>query len=245
MDPDEFDVMHAAEDRYWWYTGMGQVSRTILTRFYPPTPRLRILDAGCGTGAAKATYLAEFGRVTGMDLSRYALMWSAQRSPADLLQASVVNLPFPAERFDLIASFDVLSDLGVADDQAALQEFYRALVPGGRVMLRLPAFAWLHGRHDRAVATARRYTASQVRQSLDRAGFVVEYLTYVNFFLFSAIAVKRLAEPLKSVRASRSDLQIKCDPLNSFFQAVLFLEARLLKSVRFPWGVTVLAVGRK
>lgn len=61
MDPDEFDVMHAAEDRYWWYAGMGQVSRAILARFYPLTPHLHILDAGCGTGAAKATYLNSAG----------------------------------------------------------------------------------------------------------------------------------------------------------------------------------------
>jgi SAM-dependent methyltransferase len=183
--------------------------------------------------------------VTGVDYSAVALSWSAQRSRENLAQASVTALPFKTGYFDLVSSFDVLSDAGVSDDRAALAEFYRVLHVGGRVFLRLPAFEWLSGTHDREVATQRRYTARQITAMLQEAGFSVEYTTYVNFFLFPSIAIKRWAERLLPGRQSGSDLTISMGWLDNFFMLALMFEAWLVKFIRFPWGVTVLAIGRK
>jgi SAM-dependent methyltransferase len=245
MKPAEFAIMQHAENTYWWYQGMAAISRSILERINPHRSVLNILDGGCGAGMAKQTYLAEHGCVTGVDYSAVALSWSAQRSRENLAQASVTALPFKTGHFDLISSFDVLSDAGVSDDRTALAEFYRVLQTGGRIFLRLPAFEWLSGVHDREVATQRRYTAQQVTAMLQEAGFSVEYATYVNFFLFPWIAAKRWAERLLPGRQSGSDLKISLGWLDNLFLLVLLFEAWLVKFMRFPWGVTVLVIGRK
>ena len=68
MDSGEYEIMYGAEDRHWWYQGMATITRAILARWAHPTSNLKILDAGCGTGAAMTTYLADYGTVTGCDI---------------------------------------------------------------------------------------------------------------------------------------------------------------------------------
>ena len=49
----EYELMYQLEDRLWWYRGMRAITTAMLDRYYPRPGRLRILDAGCGTGRIK------------------------------------------------------------------------------------------------------------------------------------------------------------------------------------------------
>ena len=51
MDQNEFDVMYRVEEKLWWYRGMRRISRMLIERYSTSRTGLRILDAGCGTGA--------------------------------------------------------------------------------------------------------------------------------------------------------------------------------------------------
>jgi len=93
-------------------------------------------------------------------------------------------LPFPSSSFDLLTSFDVLYEDAVKDDVPVVREFLRVLVRGGRVLLRLPAYDWLRGQHDRIISTARRYIKPQVKSMLQAGGFEVEHISYANTFYF-------------------------------------------------------------
>ena len=85
--------MYHVEDRHWWYRGMETITRALLERWIPlRSPK--ILDAGCGTGAAMTTYLAEYGMVTGIDLYAEALRFCRKRNAPRLARASVLDLPF-------------------------------------------------------------------------------------------------------------------------------------------------------
>jgi SAM-dependent methyltransferase len=245
MDPLENEIMYQAEIRHWWYLGMAGITRAILARWYGAGDRLKILDAGCGTGAAMTTYLAEYGRVSGLDRSADALKYCVVRKADRLVQASADEIPFKKACFDLVASFDVLSDAGVKSDHQALAEIYRVLVPGGRLILRLPAYAWLRGNHDRAVLTSRRYTAGGATRLFDQVGFRVDFCSYVNMLLFPPIALKRLLERLHPDGVVVSDLNIQAGRLNSVFKKCLELEALLMHWARLPFGLSVLLVGRK
>ena len=51
MNPAEYEAMYRLEDRLWWYTGMRRITAAALGgRLTGGAGRLRILDAGCGTG---------------------------------------------------------------------------------------------------------------------------------------------------------------------------------------------------
>ena len=65
-------------------------------------------------------------------------------------------------------SLDVLYHDDV-DQEKAVAELARVLHPQGFLVLNLPAFPALAGRHDTAVSGARRYTASEVRAAFTKA----------------------------------------------------------------------------
>jgi SAM-dependent methyltransferase len=245
MEPSEYRTIYAVEDRHWWYVGMRRITLALLDEVYGGRDDLRILDAGSGTGAAMR-YLSRFGQVTGVDVSPLALDFCRARGLERLSQASVTALPFAAARFDLVTSFDVLYHRAVGDYRAALREFHRVLRPGGRVLLRLPAYDRLRGRHDAVIHTARRFNAGGLSESLRETGFAIERITYANTVLFPLALGKRLLEPLLPPGdPGRSDVAPNPPWLDGALSAVLSAEARWLRRRDLPFGLTVVALGKK
>jgi SAM-dependent methyltransferase len=154
-------------------------------------------------------------------------------------------LPFREGEFDLVTSFDVLYHQAVGDRGRAMLEFNRVLRPGGRVFLRLPAYDWLRRRHDQSVHTARRFTVGEVRDALLAAGFAVEKLSYANTVLFPLALVERLLESTLSLEQKRSDLQLSPAWSHRFLARILYGEAAWLRRRSLPWGLSVIAIGRK
>lgn len=245
MNPNEYELMFQVEDHHWWYQGMEKITRSLLKTFYRPGSRLRILDAGCGTGAAMYSYLSDYGEVTGIDISAIALHFSSLRGDKDLSCASVVHLPFPSGCFDLVTSFDVLYERAVTDDCRSISEFCRVLGKGGRVLLRLPAYNWLRGRHDQAVHTARRYTTRKVAHLFRVNGLVVDFISYANSLLFPVALLKRLSERVFPPQTGASDLALKPGRLGPVLQKILALESAVIPHASLPFGLSVFAVGRK
>jgi SAM-dependent methyltransferase len=244
MNPEEYEVMYQVEDHHWWYLGMEYITRYLLDRYLPRAgPALKILEGGCGTGAAMK-YLCRYGTVTGFDYAAEALRFSQKRGHTRLAQASVLEIPFARGLFDLIVSFDVICDRGVHDGQA-LCEFARILKPGGLVMLRLPAYDWLRSRHDVATHNVHRYTRGEIGAKLKRSGFTPLCLSYANMFLFPVAAAKRLSERLFSPHQTGSDLTLDPGPWNGILRTILSAEAPLVGKVGLPFGLTVVAVARQ
>lgn len=190
-------------------------------------------------------YLASYGRVFGLDLTMHALRLCRQRGIRAVARASIGEMPLPDSCVDLVTSFDVISDFGVTDDVATLREFRRVLRPGGRVLLRLPAFSWLYGNHDRLVHTRHRYTAAEARAKLRDAGFEDEWTSYANMFLFPLAVVKRLADRIRGAEGDESDISVRYGLADTILRRILSAEAPLVARVGLPVGLTVIAVGRK
>ncbi len=244
MDPREYELMYQVEDRHWWYRGMETITRALLDRFVNNS-NLKILDAGCGTGAAMTTYLAEYGRVTGVDLYPQALDFCRKRNAPRLARASVLDLPFAPSSFDLVTSFDVLYERAVPSEASALREFFRVLMPKGHLLLRLPAYDWLRGQHDNLVHTNRRYTKGLVKELLEQSGFIVEHLSYANTFLFPLAVAKRLGERVFPPKDFQSDLALNAGVFNTVLKYILASEAPIAAHIGLPFGLSVVAVGRK
>jgi ubiquinone/menaquinone biosynthesis C-methylase UbiE len=245
MNPPEYDRMFRVEDHHWWYQGMAEIIRHILRRRYKPQAQLQILDAGCGTGAVMASLLTEYGRVTGCDISPIALQYCRRRRLHRLLRASVARLPFTDSSFDLVTSFDVLYGRWLPDERDALREMCRVLRPGGRLILRLPAWQWMYRKHDRAVNTRHRYTREEVEAALRQAGFRIELCSYANFFLFPFAVLQKLFEILIPSPSDGSDLASDPGLYHPVARCILTAESIFIPRGIFPIGLSVIAVGRK
>ena len=245
MDPEEYASIYRLEQTHWWYVGMRRIALMLLEAYLPGKHGLKVLDAGCGTGGMMLA-LERYGQVFGVDFSPLALRYCRQRGLDRTCLASVVHLPFGSAVFDLVTSFDVLYHLGVSDDTEALREIYRVLLPGGFLLLRLPALEWLRSAHDRAVHTRHRYTAPEVKTKVSAAGFRVLRASYGNTLLFPIAAGARLAQRLmgRGQRAA-SDVQETAETANRALSGVLALEAQLLRRVDLPVGLSVICLAQK
>ncbi|MBL8103741.1 MAG: class I SAM-dependent methyltransferase, partial [Anaerolineales bacterium] len=191
------------------------------------------------------TYLADYGKVTGVDLYPQALEFCRKRNASRLARASVLNLPFAPASFNIVTSFDVLYERAVSNEIIALREFFRVLTPGGKILLRLPAYDWLRGQHDERVHTNRRYTKKLVEELLQQSGFVIEHISYVNTFLFPLAVIKRLSERVLPSKDDQSDLALNPGLFNGILKNILAGEAPLAARISLPYGLSVIAVGRK
>jgi ubiquinone/menaquinone biosynthesis C-methylase UbiE len=245
MDPQEYSLMFTVEQTHWWYLGMEKITRAILDKRIDSNSNLSILDAGCGTGAGMSTYLPDYGKVTGIDISPIALGFCRKRNLTSLALASVTGIPFQSDSFDLVTSFDVLYERAVPSDLAALTDFFRVLRPGGFILIRLPAYDWLRGQHDITTHTVRRYTASQVTKLLNDSGFRLLHISYANTFMFPLAAAKRLLERIRPPALASSDLSMNVGVFNGFFQRILSSEAFLAARIGLPFGLSVIALGQK
>jgi SAM-dependent methyltransferase len=211
----------------------------------------RVLDAGCGTGEnlrmlhamLKTSYLG------GFDWSPLALNYARNRVPdADLYRSDLCDPEFHAEQFDLILSCDVVCTIGLEAARQGMLRLVERIRPGGLLMVNLPAYQWLFSRHDVAVATRERFTASQIRRFLDQMGLQIELLSYRLCALFPAVVLARLPTMLLGHRdqAPHSDLSIPSSLVNRCLgQALRWENQAILRGVRFPWGSSIFAVARR
>lgn len=237
--------MFDLEDKLWWFLGMRRISSTLLDRHLPAKgAEIRILDAGCGTGGMLKT-LGHYGQPCGVDASPQALRLASKRVAASLVQADICRLPFASESFDLVTSLDVIYHRSVSSDDEALREMARVLRPRGLILLRVPALKLFHGRHDVAVHTRHRYRKRELEKKLKEAGFVSEFVSYVNCLLFPVAVLRRGAERLLHPGHQGSEVEPVASWLNRALYWILRMEARWIRFGTFPVGLSLVAVAHK
>ncbi|HEU5317261.1 MAG TPA: class I SAM-dependent methyltransferase [Chloroflexota bacterium] len=246
MNAAEYEAMYRVEDTLWWYTGMRRIAESLLGERLRRARR--ILDAGCGTGG-NLRWLAQYGEVHGVDLSREAMRFCQLRGLTTVARASILRLPYPSETFDLVTSFDVIYHLDVSDDVAALGELRRVLRPGGTLLVRVPAYEGLRSEHDAAVHTRQRYSLDELRVKATRAGLAVRRASYANTLLFPAAAAARLAARVwggeRAAAEHQSDVRPVAPAVNRLFRAALDAEAAVLARRDLPAGLSALIVAER
>jgi len=236
--------MHALEDWYWWFVARRAAAARFLQDYAPPERPLRILDAGCGTGAMLDLY----GRwpdteVTGIDLSPEALRFSRERGHSRLVGADLTRLPFRSGTFDVVSALDVIEH--VADDQAAVREINRVLRPGGILVASVPAYQFLWGPHDEALHHHRRYHAKQFQKLLHAEGLRVAKQTHLLTALFPLAAAVRLATRGRKHQSHEAGLPKVPAFINRALIGFQAAELAVARRASLPFGLSLLAVARK
>ena len=126
-----FDPINGAEERPWnpaWH------AYGVLMRQYHQGAR-RLLDLGCGTGAAAIRFARLGYDVTGIDLSPSCIAQaianarlSGQAGKVTFKIGVAERLEFPDNAFDAVAGFDILHHVEI---RSAVSEAFRILRPGG------------------------------------------------------------------------------------------------------------------
>jgi SAM-dependent methyltransferase len=233
---------HRVEDRHWWYRGRRRVLERTIARLGVPQPA-RVLDAGCGSGRNMID-LARYGEVAGIELSGTSVALARARKVGEVVEGSVLEMPFAADSFDLAVCLDVIEHL--QDDRAALRELRRVLAPGGALLVTVPAYQWLWSGHDVINHHHRRYNRRTLLAAAEEAGWQCAFATYFNSLLLPvAIALRALDRVHANTTESSLDLWVPPAPLNALLQQPLNLEAAAIGRGRpIPAGLSLLAVLR-
>ena len=223
---------------------MEKINTNLLSKYlFHGKSKLKILDAGCGSGAA-LKYLSKFGNVIGVDISDEALRFAKKRGK--VRKANVSSLPFNDSSFDVVVCLDVLFHQWIINDMKAISEFSRVLKKDGILLMREPAFDWMKSNEDVIGFTRYRYTTDSVKRKLNKNSFDIMKISYANFFLFPLVLLKRLPVVIGLKKESAvSDIYKLNRLLNFFLSLFLFVEAFILKYINLPYGTSVIGVARK
>ncbi|OGY12939.1 MAG: hypothetical protein A3A58_00680 [Candidatus Blackburnbacteria bacterium RIFCSPLOWO2_01_FULL_41_27] len=243
MQRSEYKNIFDNEEHHFFYVGNRLVIFNLVKKYTHGKKSLNILDAGCGTGML-AKKLQTIGRVTGVDISPEAIKYAKKRRVKVRL-ASVTELPFNDNTFDLIVSIDVLYHQLVNNDLKAFSEFKRVLKPSGILILKVPAYNWLRGSHDIVVHTKHRYTTDELKQLTSKTGLKILKASYFASFLLPFAVTKRLVESVMHPKHAGSDISRPPYFLNALIIVLYKLESFLLNFVNIPFGLSVLVVARK
>ena len=231
------EISSAGEKTLSRMAGMSRYNAWLWEQIAPFTGQ-RVLEVGAGIGTMTRHLLAkELILSTELEPSYLARLRSTF-GPYPNVAVHSLNLAdgippwLPAQRVDTVLCVNVLEH--IEDDEASIEHFFSILPSGGRVVLIVPALSPLYGTIDRAIGHYRRYERDEIVCKLQRAGFQIEKTRFFNalgilgWYLNSRV-LKRRSVPYFQAR------------INDFLVPLLRLE----KYCCLPWGMSLLAIGRK
>jgi SAM-dependent methyltransferase len=146
-----------ASDSSWLMT---QLVGKAYQRQLPQHARGRLIDLGCGGAPLYGAYRALVSEVTCID-------WGGSTGGTQHLDLEHdLNQPLPLEsaRYDTVILSDVLEH--IRKPEGLLSEISRILAPGGKLLLNVPFFYWLHEQpHDYF-----RYSEHALRFLIEQSG---------------------------------------------------------------------------
>ena len=239
-----FAELASAEAANFWFRSRNRLLIWALQHFFPGGRKF--LEIGCGTGFVLAG-LAEANpnlEMSGSEIYSTGLDYAASRvKRAALFQMDARDIPFDGE-FDVIGAFDVLEH--IEEDERVLEQVFRAVAPGGGIMLTVPQHRFLWSQQDEYACHVRRYEAKELSSKVEKAGFQMVWATSFVALLLPLMAMSRLSKrkPVENFDAAQ-ELRIS-GGLNWALERVLDLERMIIrKGISFPWGGSRLLIARK
>jgi glycosyltransferase involved in cell wall biosynthesis len=164
----------------------------------------RVLEVGSGVGN-QTCFFAEKERVIASDIEPHYLRELRTRFEKQR-NIRIASFRFPLtpedladlerERVDTIVCLNVLEH--IENDEGTLADFFRALQPGGHLVLLVPALRVLYGSLDENLRHFRRYERDSLATLVTRTGFAVDSIRFLNrpgvfgWFLNSRVLKRRV-----------------------------------------------------
>lgn len=174
------------------YSGKLKIFKETLATLKKYIPEGKLLDIGTGTGVFLSLASTRYN-ATGIELGKAAREF-AQAQGLNVLEASIDQLPFSDQTFDVVTLIDVLEHL--SDPFRAIQEIERVLKPGGVLYIKVPNYK---------AQAAKQNTLQFLR--LSKAGIMSDYV-HINHFCSPSLAkfVSRLGFSVMEQGYSASEI---------------------------------------
>ena len=197
------------------------------------------LEIGSGIGTFSNRIVQHTDHLTASDIDKRHIQYLKKRFIANPkinikeLDATLIRESLPAKGYDTVVSLNMLEH--IEDDNKVLRGINHVLEKNGKLLLLVPAHAFLYGSLDKAIHHHRRYNKQDLIEKLDKAGFDIEKIEYMNFcsvfgWFINFKMLKRKTMPLITIRM-----------LDLIIPSIAMIE----KIVPFPFGLSLFCVARK
>ena len=240
-----FDDLARIEAGYFWFRARNRLIIWALGKYCPGFQSF--LEIGCGTGYVVSGIAKTFPdtKLCGSEIFSAGLAFAAAREPAiDFMQMDARNIPF-VDEYDAIGAFDVLEH--IEEDSLVLEQMYNALKLRGVMVLTVPQHAWLWSPTDDYACHVRRYSAKELHEKVESAGFEILRSTSFVSSLLPAMVASRMFRNKNSVKDVDAMAEFRISPwLNSLLEKILGAEiAAICSGLNLPLGGSRLIIARK
>lgn len=219
---------------------MKQVSQAL------PSGRGVIMEIGCSSGFLIKDLVNSFPQavVIGADVVKEPLFKLAKSLPGmPLIRFDLLQCSLPDMCIDVLVMLNVLEH--IENDALALQNASKLLKPGGSLVIEVPAGQYLYDTYDAQLHHFRRYSASELRSKLTRAGFTVSRKSHLGFLLFPGFAAIKLLNKIRGQSKSIVRDQAASTSSSALVAIAMRLEAKLLNLFSLPFGIRVLMTAKR
>jgi 2-polyprenyl-3-methyl-5-hydroxy-6-metoxy-1,4-benzoquinol methylase len=244
MDRSAYDGYFELDQKHFWRVGKRRLVLASIASQIEPAQPLKIMDiGGCCSVITKS--LEAFGDVQCVEPDESMVALASELQGVNVVHGMLPDDLPDGGPFDLVTLLDVLEH--VDEDGPSLASIFRILKPGGWILCTVPAYMWLWSDHDRSVHHKRRYTRSRLGTLMGEAGFQVSRITHYTSLLLPLVAAERLIKRLKTKPDENVSYDVKVPPrwMNGILGGVMGIERGLLRYADFPFGSSILAVGRR
>jgi len=247
-NPRYFNNLFETEKNHFWFRSRTKLILWAFREYFPNA--VKFLEIGSGTGYVLSSLEAAFPGVemSGSDLYEEGLTFAESRvKRSALFQMDVLTMPFN-NVFDVIGAFDVLEHIN--EDNMVLEQIYKAVKPGGGILLTVPQHPFLWTKWDDAACHKRRYTVGELKTKVKRAGFEIVLTTSFMSLLFPVMLLSRVKSRVKNQDMEPEDIvldEMRIGTLaNSLCETVMDIELKLLKrGLRLPFGGSLFLAAKK
>jgi SAM-dependent methyltransferase len=243
FDASYFGRLAELEPGSFWFRSRNRLLCWALEHYFPHATNF--LEIGCGTGFVLAHITKEFPQLTvaGSEVFSKGLSFASERLPGvDLFQMDARQIPFESE-FDVIGAFDVLEHIG--DDELVLSQMHRAVHKGGGILLTVPQHSFLWSEVDEYSRHVRRYSVSELKAKVERAGFRTLRATSFVSLLLPLMLIARLKQrPANREFDPAAEFRLSA-PANYLLERVMDVERAMIRlGVSFPAGGSLLLIAK-
>lgn len=241
MQRDYYIQYYHLERENWWFLVRLSIIRQAIKKYVYLGKPLKILNIGVATGAS-SDMLTLFGEVVSSEYDEETCKFLKENLKIEVIQASVTDLPFEDNSFDLVCAFDVIEH--VEDDIRAYAEMKRVCKLSGHIAITVPAFKMMWSGHDVVNHHFRRYTKKEILQLLTQNQLKVTYSSYFNTILFLPVLLFRtINNGINKNKIPKSDFHKRTPSIvNQILKTIFSLELYLLQFIRFPFGVSYINI---
>jgi len=228
-----------------WWLARARLALAVL-KANGVMPPASILDVGCGWGVNLQALENAGYHATGLDISRRILELIDQ--PGRRLVEADLNQPPPAAR-QLAAGallLDVIEHLD--DDRGTLRRIAPLVLPGGTLVVSVPALPELFSEYDQIQGHRRRYVPETLRAAFDDSGFAVQKIFWWGGWMVPILRRMRQKSTAKARSASKTYgdyLRLPPWPLPLLMQGLYAWDHRRSLQGKLRTGTSLFAVARR